>query len=361
MARKTTARKTRGKRRTKASKQRSTLWNEARHGPFQTRDVMNEVFTSSNGNSWLRCSHGKFQPSNSGSVRIVLDAQHARARTFGLQTASQFGYGIYDVDVELVPSNAAINPEDSRLAHGEVNIRWIEPTPLRMDALKHLKSLERMEDSIQPFTRDEGSSPEANPLLASALDDPSVMTDEGSRPLKGSRIIRFGWKNDSPMVYRQSAITVDLNTDGDTSDQYETQYYVLDTDDPEHFALMPRMESAVNPVGPEGTRLVDMTWAYPMSSTQVVGTSSLRRTVTFAVNPKFENGLGTNLPGGIHQKVASFRGIRCIGGLMELTIPEFFTAAIGATEVPPVVVPGTANNDFELVVNLRCRKWIPQE
>ncbi len=322
-------------------------------GPFQTRDVMNVVGGShTDGNSWLRSSHAHFQPSNAGSVRIVLDAQHARARTFGLQTASQFGYGIYDVDVELVPSNQAINPEDSRLAFGEVNARWIEPTPLRMDALKHLKSLERMEDSIQPFVRDEGSSPAANPLLASALDDPSVITDEGSQPVKGSRIIRFGWKNDSPFVYRQSAISVDLNADGDTSDTYETQWYVLDTDDPEHFALMPRMESAVNPMGPEGNRLVDLTWAYPMSSTQVVGTCSLRKQVTWALNPKLENTLGTNLPGGLHQKVAAFRGIRALGGLIELTIPEFNTAGVGEAL--------SANNDFELVVNLRCRKWIPQ-
>lgn len=337
---------------TKAQKQRTALWDDARNGPFQTRDVMNNVSTVSNGASWLRSSTDKFQPSNHGSVRIVLDCQHARARTFGLQTASQFGFGVYDLDIELVPSNSSINPENGRLVFGEVNARWIEPTPLRLDALRHLKGLERMEDTIQPFTRDEGASPAANPLLSTALDDADPAGSDVSKPVKGSRIIRFGWDPYSPYVFRQSNISVDLNSDGDTSDNYESQWYVLNDDDQTHFGIMPRMESAVNPMGSEGNRMVDLEWFAPMVSEQVLGTSSLRKQVVWALNSKLENSFGTNLPGGLHTKVASFRGIRALGGLIQITIPEFNSSGVG--------LAGESNNDYELIVNLRCRKWTPQ-
>lgn len=339
------------RRKTKAQIQRSDLWAHARTGPFQVEETMSTVETHDTEGTWMRSTHDHFQPSNANNVRIVIDAQHARARTFGLQTASQFGYGIYDLDIELIPSTQAINPEDGRSAFGEVNARWIEPTPLRMDALKHLKGLERMEDSIQPFVQDEGSAPEANPLLASALDDTNVENDTGSTVVKGSSIIRFGWKNELPQVYRQSTISVDLNSDGDTSDNYESQFYVLDGDDDEYFGIMPRMENAVNPMVASGDRRVNHEWRFPMTDKRVMGTCSLRKQLTWILNVKPENSFGTNLPGGIHQQTASFRGIRAIGGLIQLTIPEFTTQAIGA---PP------GNNDYELLVNLRCRKWIPQ-
>lgn len=339
------------KRKTKAQLQRSELWQHARTGPYQARDVMNTIDSHTVGLSWLRSTHDHFQPSNANDVRIVVDAQHARAQTFGLQTASQFGFGVYDLDIELVPSNQAINPEDGRSAFGEVNVRWVEPTPLRMDALKHLKDLEKTEDQVSPFTRDEGRAASANPLLSSALDESSVTTDDNVQAVRGSKIIRYGWRADSPKVYRQSAITVDLNTDGDVTDNYETQFYVLEQDDQDHFSILERMENAVNPMDAGGERMVVRQWAYPMSDNKVVATSNLRKQVTWALNLKPENSAGTNLPGGIHQQVASFRGMRAMGGLIEVTIPEFTTQAVGNAL--------TANNDYELIINLRCRKWIP--
>lgn len=339
------------RRKTKAQLQRSELWQHARFGPYQARDTMNGANqTAGADGSWLRSTHDHFQPSNANNVRVVIDAQHARAQTFGLQTASQFGYGIYDVDIELIPSTQAINPEDGRSAFGEVNVRWIEPTPLRMDALKALKGIEKMEDDIQPFVRDEGRAASANPLLSSALDNANVTLDTTPQQVRGSRIIRYGWFGDSPKVYRQSTISVDLNTDGDTSDNYENQYYVLQQGDQDHFSIMDRMENAVNPLVVSGKRRVETEWAYPVFDRKVTSTSSLRKQVTWALNLKPENSLGTNLPGGIHQQVASFRGCRALGGLIEITIPEFTTQAIG---LPP------GNNDYELIVNLRCRKWIP--
>ena len=339
------------RRKTKAQLQRSELWQHARFGPYQARSTMDGTQSVSNeGGTWLRSTNDSFQPSNANNVRVLVDAQHARAQTFGLQTASQFGFGIYDLDIELIPSTQSINPEDGRSAFGEVNVRWVEPTPVRMDALKALKGLEKMEDDIQPFVRDEGRAASANPLLSSALDNADVTQDTAPQMVKGSKIIRYGWRRDSPQVYRQSTISVDLNTDGDTTDNYENQLYVLEQGDEDHFSILDRMENAVNPKVTSTKRRVETEWAFPVFDRKVVSTSNLRKQVTWILNVKPENSLGVNLPGGIHQQVASFRGLRALGGLIEITIPEFTTQAIGN---PP------GNNDYELIVNLRCRKWIP--
>jgi hypothetical protein len=327
------------------------LWKHARTGAFQASADCVEQTSNSNSEVWLRCSASTFQPSNSNSFTALIDAQHARAKTFGLQTASQFGFGVYDIDVHLVPSNNALNPEDSRLAFGQVAAQWMEPTPARMLALKSLKDLERLEDRADPFqsTANVQQNPAGNPLLAVGMAS-DADTTASSSPIRGSRIIRFGWGGGQPKVYAQSTLTVDLNSDDDTSDAYEDQSYVLLGDDGDYFAIMPRYEHAVNPVK-DGHRLVEHEWAYPTSITKVQDFSTLRHQVVWACNVKPENSAGTNLPGGIHTQKAEFRGIRALGGLIRLSMPEFATSAIGNL--------GTANNDFELHVNLRCRSWTP--
>ena len=286
----------------------------------------------------------------------MIDAQHARSRVFSLQTASQFGYGIYDVDVHLVADYDAVNPENGRFASTQIRATYMEPTPLRMDALKELKGLERLEDMADPF---EGASAgstnnESNKLLAVPMDVDADLTSGMSAAPKGNHIIRFTFANDNPLVYSNSRLSVDLNSDGDVGDTEEAQSYCLIGDSVSRFAIMPRMEAHVNPAkSAQSGRLVDIMWKNPTNSLQVNNTTFVQEQAIWSQNIKYENvnPLAANLPGGIHTEMATFRGIRAIGGLIQLTIPEMFTAGIGPA--------ATSNNDYELLVNLRCRKWVP--
>lgn len=342
------------RKKTKAQIQRSELWQHARTGPFQASASLVAHTDNTDNQRWMRGTHDHFQPSNNQDVRVVIDAQHARSRVFSLQTASQFGYGIYDVDVHLVASYDAINPEDGRFASTQIRATYMEPTPLRMDALKELKGLERLEDMDDPFNSASAGQTgnDANKLLAVPMD---VDADGGgvqTAAPKGNRIVRFTFADDNPRVFANSAITVDLNSDGDVTDNEESQDYVLIGDNADNFAIMPRMEAHVNPQKSTiSGRLVDITWKNPTNSLQVNNTTYVQEQAIWAQNIKLENSNGTNLPGGIHTEHASFRGIRAIGGLIQLTIPEMFTAGIGEF--------ASANNDYEILVNLRCRKWVP--
>jgi hypothetical protein len=302
--------------------------------------------------TWVRSSADKFQPSNHHNVQVVIDAQHARSRVFGLQTASQFGYGVYDVDVELVPSYGAINPEDGRLAVAQVRANYVEPTPLRMDALRHLKGVERLEDRADAFDSVSANNDNraVNPLLAVGVAEDADHVD-GQTHRKGQRIVRFGFDEHTPLVYAQSSLSVDLNSDDDVNDNYESQYYTLRGDTAVFFGVLPRMEQAVNPIH-NGNHQVDVDWANPTNSQMVDDATFQQAQAVWALNPKLENSLGTNLAGGLHTLKAQFRGIRALGGLIKLQVPEMFTAGIGTGAL--------ANNDYELLITLRCRKWIPQ-
>lgn len=346
------------RKKTKAQQQRSDLWNHARTGPFQASASLVQHTDNTNNVRWMRGTHDHFQPSNNQNVRVVIDGQHARSRVFGLQTASQFGYGIYDLDVHLVASYDAVNPEDGRFASTQIRATYMEPTPLRMDALKELKALERMDDDQSVF--DSAASGDTHRITSKLLAAPiNVDADTAAGTViaepKGNAIIRFTFADDNPSVYANSALTVDINADADTNDSYENQRYCLIGDTNEDFGIMPRMEQGVNPqASATSGRLVDQTWKNPTNSQQVNDTTYVQEQAIWSQNVKLENVLGTNLPGGIYTEHASFRGIRALGGLIQLTIPEMFTAGVGG---PPV--PSSANNDYEILVNLRCRKWVP--
>lgn len=343
------------RKKTKAQQQRTELWQHARTGPYQATATLVQHTDNTDNGRWMRATHDHFQPSNNQDVRVVIDAQHARSRVFSLQTASQFGYGIYDLDVHLVASYDAVNPEDGRFASTQIRATYMEPTPLRMDALKALKGLERLEDSVDPFQADSADHKDhqvVNPLLAVAMDDDADVASGMLNAPKGNRIIRFTFADDSPRVYANSRLAVDLNSDGDVGDNDEAKDYCLIGDAADNFAIMPRMEAAVNPAkSVQSGRLVDIEWKNPTNSFQVNNTTFVQEQAIWSQNIKYENTLGTNLSGGIHTEHASFRGIRALGGLIELKIPEMFTAGLGTG--------GTANNDYEILVNLRCRKWVP--
>lgn len=344
------------RKKTKAQQQRTELWQHARTGPFQATATLVQHTDNTDNTRWMRSTAHHFQPSNHNDVRVVIDAQHARSRVFSLQTASQFGYGIYDIDVHLVADYDAVNPENGRFASTQIRATYMEPTPLRMDALKELKALERLEDMDDPFAAASAGQTgnDANKLLAVPMDvDADSATGMTAAP-KGNRIIRFTFADDNPLVYSNSQLTVDLNADGDVTDNEEAQSYCLIGDTDDFFAIMPRMEAHVNPAkSAQSGRLVDITWKNPTNSLQVNNTTFVQEQAIWSQNIKYENvnPLAANLPGGIHTESATFRGIRAIGGLIQLSIPEMFTAGIGPA--------ATSNNDYELLVNLRCRKWIP--
>ena len=339
----------------RAKAQNADLRRQARNGPFMCSSSMASTLAGNTQLRWLRSNIDKVQPSTKNMLRVVIDAQHARALDGGMAVTTQMGYGVYDVDVILVPSQDAVNPEDSRIAFGEVEAHWYQPTAQRMNMLRALKDLERLEDEHDAFDEvGDGSAIGTNGLLSLPLaaDEEASQSAGAAQRAKGQRIIRYGWADGYPNVLHQSGFSLDLNADGDTGDNGENQVYVLGDGSNTCFSLTTRWESRVNPTE-AGLSQVEREWAYPLSPMRVQGASHARDTFVWSCNPKLENVAGTNLPAGIHTKVARFRGIQAVGGVIGITLPEFNTAGVGG---PPV--PGGANNDYDFIVTLRAKKWV---
>lgn len=312
-------------------------------GPFQFAAT---VYTGSDndvslmGAPW-RMNATRFDENDHTQVSVVCDMEHARSLVMGKQTASQFGYGVYDITVQARVSTNALNPDSTEAAGGAVVAKWVHPTPLRMKALQALKALERLDDKTDPFTTGTAgeAAPAANPLLSIDVDltEAGAETLENPRSIaRGHRIIRFGWSDRTPLVCRQSALTVNLNSDNDVSDNFETQHYVLTGGDEDHFGILPRFEHSLNPVVDDsGQRLVQESWAYPTCSKMVDTLSTQIQPLAWAVEQD-----GTNII------TSEFRGVTALGGLVQLDIPEWVSKGIG-------------NNDFDLFVSVRARRWVP--
>lgn len=323
-------------------------------GPFQYSGVVETVATHSDSITVLgdmdhpfRMGQTRFDETDHENVRAVLDLEHARALVMGKQTASQFGYGVYDVTVQAIVSTAALNPDSTENGAGAVTARWVHPTPLRMEALRALKDLERLDDDMDPFISGNQlgeNNPSTNPLLSLDVDTAEVVaetTEQARTVLRGSRIIRFGWDDTTPFVCRNSALTVNLNphADSDTNDLYETQYYALRGGGSHVFAILPRMEHAVNPLVEDGgQRSVQETWAYPVNNKMVDRSSQATQPLVWSVDPV----------GGANLVTAQFRNVHALGGLICLEVPEW-------------VQRGTGNNDMDLVVSVAARRWVPMD
>lgn len=291
-----------------------------------------------------RMTDASFDETDYDLVRGVLDAEHARAIVFGKQTATQFGYGVYDVHFHLIPSTGALNPDTTENGLGEFGLHFYHPTPLRMDALKALKALEIEDDSQDIFSSGTMgvANPSSNPLLSIDLDtDESDTSDGTGRPKKGSKIIRFGWSGQTSGVVAQSSLTVNLNpsADDDVNDPYERQRYVLSGGDNEHFGILQRMERSVNPMVQTGQTMVEEEWFAPVNLDRVQGQTVLRQPVGW--------GIADSAQGTVNALSASFYGVHALGGLMGFTLPGVF------------VQQGTGNNDYDIVVTVKGRKWVP--
>lgn len=314
-------------------------------GPFQWAEDFTDAADGSTMANPFRSTQPKLQETTHGNWFGVIDAEHARSLAMGRQTASQFGHGVYDLKVFLRPSTAAVSPASTGTAIGHVRARWFHPTSIRADALRALKGLEALEDRVDGVTGLEGSDPApgANVLLSIDMETPENSTDDAdSSPVRGSRIIRFGFSGDTPKVCRQSSFTMNLNpwSDGDVNDNWENQAYVLANGDSDHFGIMQRMEHAVNPFVSTGQRAVVETWAHPTSDQMVQFASSATAPIGWGVGQN-QNGQATHI-------VAEFRGIRALGGLIRLEFPEFESLQ-GLLE----------NNDFDVVCQLNARSWSP--
>lgn len=330
------------------SKQNAELMKQMRTGPFKFSDVVTtHIRTASGAYTDLlhpyRMPQTRFDETDHDQVRGVIDCEHARAIVNGRQTASQMGYGVYDIDVHVIYSTEALNPDTTENGLGEFALHYFTPTPLRLDALRALKDLERLDDSMDVFTSgQEGEAkPDTNPLLSVDIDtNAGAILDGTSHPTKGARIIRFGWSGQTSPVVRQSALTVNLNpaADDDVADLYETQYYVLTGGDSEHFAILDRMEHAVNPMVEDGQRMVQEEWQSPVTATKVLGQTTLRAPLAW--------GIADSAQGTANQITASFQGVTALGGLVGFTIPSW-------------TQQGTGNNDMDIVVTVKGRKWVP--
>lgn len=320
-------------------------------GPFQYSSIVESKTVGGTGSTILgdmdhpfRMGASRFDETDYDAVRCVLDMEHARALVMGKQTASQFGYGVYDVTVQAIVSTEALNPDSTENSAGAVTAQWVHPTPLRMEALAALKGLERLDDEMDSFTSGNQlgkSNPATNPLLSLDVDTSEVVaeqTEQARTVTRGSRIIRFGWDQNTPFVCRNSALSVNLNphSDSDTNDAFETQFYTLRGGGEGVFGILPRFEHSVNPLVEDGgQRMVQETWAYPVTNKMVDRASTSTQPLVWSVDPT-----GANLV------TAEFRNVHALGGLLSLSLPEW-------------VSRGTGNNDFDLMVTVSARRWVP--
>lgn len=359
------------RRQTKRQKQDAELREMVRSGPFQFTDTAylvgpnpndgtNEGFTDLE--HPIRWTQNSIDETDNDVVRGLIDGQHCRAIVNSLQTASQFGWGVYDVDFVLKPSDNAVNRDNTEPTVGQLTIHWMQPTPLRVEALRDLKALEILDDQFEAVADFEngqtfgnetpGLAPEANPLLAIEIDEDEDDTNAEQRPMKGSKIIRFGFGDTYPVVARQSAFTYNLNPsiDTDINDPYERQYYTLFGGSNHHFGIMARKEASVNP-NKGGHSLVEHEWRYPMRNQRVVGVSRQSQPLSWSLSQEgiFVDAGGdlTEFANGGHDiMVAKFRGVIALGGLIGFTVPDLISEGVDL------------NNDFDMYVNVRCRKWV---
>jgi hypothetical protein len=339
------------KRMTARKKQERNLRKLAKEGQFTLSTVNG---TTASEATWCISNNLTWDYNDNGAWSAVIDGQHARSLAFATPTASQMGYGVYDVTVRAIAALGAIDPFDTTDGVGQVQLRYVEPTVTRMNALRELKTLEIMDDEDDIFSIEDGSSETAkpaHPLLTRPLDededDASADIDANTLGRMGRTIIRFGWNNEHE-VYRQSAFTKNLNpdVDKDVLDNYELQKYTLLGGDEDYFSVLKRYEDYLNPmIQSSGQRMQEEKWAYPMQ-TKVCATASQQ----FGKFGYIANGqsAGQSELDSFDLVEHTFTGVRALGGLMEVKIPEWYSH-----------LETGANNDMQLEVTLHCKKWIP--
>lgn len=290
---------------------------------------------------WAIGSHDAWDGVNFQTRRWTIDCQAAAAKVYRGMTASQFGHGKYTLKLTALPTNNAFFGDPGRAMRARVKVNYYPPTYYRKEALKELKRVETWDNTsgstdIEDVQDLRVRSLDNKPLLLMAAELTDELPENHGTPavLKGSQIIRFGFHSNYPSVFRQSGLTVDINQDGDLDEEYERQDYVLTGEDNEHFAIIDRMEGAVNPSDTNNLKLVERTWAYPMNRKKVMGWETREEELEW-----FESR---------GQKTITIPDIRALGGLIGIEMDFCDTTQ-------------NFSQNFELGVELICHEWTKVE
>jgi hypothetical protein len=325
-------------------------------GSFKVSQTMHSGNTGTT--AWTRANRTDFDYNDEGNFVGIIDAQLARANYHGMVAVSQFGYGTYDVKITAVPFHEG-DPYDTVPAVGKVRLDYVAPSPVKLDALRELKKLEALDDD-QDFVTGEAYTDgfaEVNPLLTRPLnwhEETEGSAVASMNPTKGSKIIRFGYDEETPAIQYQSALTVNLNLDGDVTDQAEKQKYTLMGNGYDHFGVLWRYEDHVNAPVDDGVRRVEREWAYPLVDRIVAQETTLEETLYYAhdreheipdLNSPFDYDWAYETA---NSKSAVFKNVVALGGLIKVTIPDWVSRFNTGS-----------NNDFRLLVELTCKKWTP--
>lgn len=324
-------------------------------GPY----TCSTIATTTAGN-WCRSSLNTFDYNFEGNYIALIDAQLARAEQFGQVANSQFGYGIYDVRISAMPTSA-VNPFNTNSSVGKVRLTHVQPSPMVFDALRELKKLEAWDDNQDAVTMNETggnhSHPEVSPLLTMPIDwdeDSEGAGVASLNPTKGSKIIRFGYDESTMDVKYQSSFTVNLNphSDDDVSDNYEKQKYTLMGYGDDHFGVLMRYEDHINPVVDDGVRRIEREWAYPMTDKLVARETRVEQPMFYSHNYEEDlNIIDLEIDWAYEtqdQLAAEFKNVRAVGGLIKVGVPDWYSRFEAGN-----------NNDFQLQVELTCKKWVP--
>ena len=334
------------KRMTKKQMQNKALRKIAKEGAFTTGTI------NKTDDHWFKSNTLTFDYNDENSWRAVIDAQHARALAFRLPTASQMGYGEYDVTIRARPALGAVDPFDTTESVGTCKIRYVEPTITRMNALREMIDLEILDDRQDMMTV-EGTSDSfevVNPLLVLPQDtsEQSTTKDLVTGYRFGNKIVRYGFSSAGPDVKHQSSFTKNLNphSDSDVADSYESQKYCLLGGDDDYFGVLARYEDYLNPVVSGTQRQQEEQWAFPMTTQVCEGVTEQYGKLGYGVNGALLG--GGSAPNHVEMYDHTFRGIRALGGLIEVTVPDWYSH-----------LETGANNDFQLEVILKTKKWVP--
>ena len=298
-----------------------------------------------NHNTWFHASHNHFDEVNWTQRKWTIDATHAGATYYRSQTASQFGEGKYSLQLRLQPVDGNIlrtgNDPDwvARKLRARFKIHYYPTNFSRREAMRELKHLEDWdnENTVEIDTQQNRRSRHNGrnlKLLASGIDDADVSTPSTPTGVKGQNIIRMGFEESYPKVFRQSTLTTDLNSDGDLNDSYEIQYYYLAGDDSTAFGIFNRMEAHDNPEM-NNVRKIDRDWAYPMTLTKSLGW--MTRTVELVWSEE-GNGFDT----------VTIPNIDAMGGLIGIEMEFADRGGAGAL---------ADTNNYELYAEITCHKW----
>lgn len=343
--------------------QEKQLRKHIREGPFSRTGIMK--FNQGIESAFFSTAN-KFDYNDEGQYCGIIDGQLARAEHHGQVINSQFGYGVYDIEVRAFPNDAAVDPYDTVPASGKVQINYVEPSPMRFDALRELKALEEFNDKADVITGNHSfSGGTVSPLLIRPLgwteENEGDQVPDNMIPQKGIKIIRFGYDEQTPRVKFNSSYNTDVNSDGDMTDATESQEYSLMGNSLTDFGILPRYEDHVNALVDGGVRRIEREWAYPMVRKMVAVESVEQDSLFYAHYRDKDSDIDLSaIPFAGHDlddewayeqansKSAKFKNVRALGGLIKLTIPEWQSRLdVGS------------NNDYQIEVRLTCKKWVP--